>query len=72
MLHHYDAIGKKNMKRVCRGAWVAALLMSSSQLQIYGWPDMKAVKVSVDTSKPWVFDFEPFFGDDNISSAFKD
>ncbi|MDZ4730797.1 MAG: hypothetical protein SH820_12735 [Xanthomonadales bacterium] len=60
------------MKRVCRGAWVAALLMSSARLQVYGWPDMKAVKVSVNTSKPRVFGFEPLFGDGNISMAFKD
>ncbi len=43
-----------------------------TRLQVYGWPDMKAVTVSVDTSKPWVFGFEPLFGDDNISPAFKD
>ena len=30
-----------------------------TRLQVYGWPDMKAVRVSVDTSKPWVFGFEP-------------
>lgn len=31
------------------------------RLQVYGWPDMKAVRVSVDTSKPWVFGFEPVY-----------
>jgi hypothetical protein len=31
------------------------------RLQVYGWPDMKAVRVSVDTSKPWVFGFEPLY-----------
>jgi len=46
--------------------------MSSARLQVYGWPDMKAVKVSVNTSKPRVFGFEPLFGDGNISLAFKD
>ena len=30
-----------------------------TRLQVYGWPEMKAVRVSVDTSKPWVFGFEP-------------
>jgi len=29
------------------------------RLQVYGWPDMKAVQVHVDASKPWVFGFEP-------------
>jgi len=32
-----------------------------TRLQVYGWPDMKAVRVSVDTSKPWVFGFEPVY-----------
>ncbi len=31
------------------------------RLQVYGWPDMKAVRVHVDTSKPWVFGFEPLY-----------
>jgi Calcineurin-like phosphoesterase len=31
------------------------------RLQVYGWPDMKAVRVSVDTAKPWVFGFEPVY-----------
>jgi len=31
------------------------------RLQVYGWPDMKAVQVHVDTSKPWVFGFEPLY-----------
>jgi hypothetical protein len=32
-----------------------------TRLQVYGWPDMKAMRVSVDTSKPWVFGFEPVY-----------
>ena len=32
-----------------------------TRLQVYGWPDMKAVRVSVDTAKPWVFGFEPVY-----------
>ncbi len=32
-----------------------------TRLQVYGWPDMKAVRVTVDTSKPWVFGFEPVY-----------
>lgn len=32
-----------------------------TRLQVYGWPDMKAVRVSVDTATPWVFGFEPLY-----------
>lgn len=32
-----------------------------TRLQVYGWPDMKAVRVTVDVSKPWVFGFEPLW-----------
>ncbi len=32
-----------------------------TRLQVYGWPDMKAVRVTVDTEKPWVFGFEPLY-----------
>ncbi len=38
------------------------------RLQVYGWPDMKAVRVSVDTSKPWVFGFEPVYAPENSIS----
>jgi hypothetical protein len=34
-------------------------LPNVTRLQVYGWPEMKAVRISVDTSKPWVFGFEP-------------
>jgi hypothetical protein len=34
-----------------------------TRLQVYGWPDMKAVRVSVDVSKPWVFGFEPVWAE---------
>jgi hypothetical protein len=42
------------------------------RLQVYGWPDMKAVRVSVDTSKPWVFGFEPIYAPQNSVSPNKD
>ncbi len=42
------------------------------RLQVYGWPDMKAVRVSVDTSKPWVFGFEPVYAPQNSVSPNKD
>ena len=32
-----------------------------TRLQVYGWPDMKAVRVTVDVSRPWVFGFEPLY-----------
>ena len=32
-----------------------------TRLQVYGAPELKAVKVSVDTSKPWVFSFSPLY-----------
>ncbi len=42
------------------------------RLQVYGWPDMKAVRVSVDTSKPWVFGFEPVYAPQGSVSPNKD
>jgi hypothetical protein len=42
------------------------------RLQVYGWPDMKAVRVSVDTSKPWVFGFEPVYSAGVSTSSNKD
>lgn len=43
-----------------------------TRLQVYGWPDMKAVRVSVDTSKPWVFGFEPLYSAGISTSPHKD
>lgn len=40
-----------------------------TRLQVYGWPDMKAVRVTVDTDKPWVFGFEPLYADVSVSAA---
>jgi hypothetical protein len=37
------------------------------RLQVPGWPDMKAVRVSVDTSKRWVFGFEPLWAEESVS-----
>jgi hypothetical protein len=37
------------------------------RLQVYGWPDMKAVRVHVDATKRWVFGFEPLYADESIS-----
>ncbi len=39
------------------------------RLQVYGWPDMKAVQVHVDTSKPWIFGFEPLYAADGSVST---
>jgi hypothetical protein len=38
------------------------------RLQVYGWPDMKAVQVHVDTSKRWVFGFEPLYAAESVST----
>jgi len=43
-----------------------------TRLEVYGWPDMKAVQVSVDTDTPWVFGFEPLYGSHSLSPAFTD
>jgi hypothetical protein len=43
-----------------------------TRLQVYGWPDMKAVRVSVDTAKPWVFGFEPVYAAGVSTSSNKD
>lgn len=38
-----------------------------TRLEVFGWPDMKAVRVTVDTTKPWVFGFEPLYAADSVS-----
>ena len=38
------------------------------RLQVPGWPDMKAVRVSVDTAKRWVFGFEPLWSEESVST----
>jgi hypothetical protein len=43
-----------------------------TRLEVYGWPDMKAVRVTVDTEKPWVFGFEPLYAQESLSPAFAD
>ncbi len=43
-----------------------------TRLQVYGWPDMKAVRVNVDTSKPWAFGFEPVYSAGISISPHKD
>ena len=40
-----------------------------TRLQVYGWPDMKAVRVTVDTAKPWVFGFEPLYAPEGSVST---
>ena len=32
-----------------------------TRLQVYGAPELRAVKVGVDTDTPWVFDFSPLY-----------
>jgi hypothetical protein len=43
-----------------------------TRLQVYGWPDMKAVRVTVDTATPWVFGFEPVYSPAVSTSPNKD
>jgi hypothetical protein len=43
-----------------------------TRLQVYGWPDMKAVRVSVDTGTPWVFGFESLYPVPSISPEYQD
>ncbi len=43
-----------------------------TRLQVFGWPDMKAVRVTVDVSKPWVFGFEPLYAAGVSVSPHKD
>lgn len=43
-----------------------------TRLQVYGWPDMKAVRVSVDAAKPWVFGFEPLYAEESVSTTSDD
>ncbi len=38
------------------------------RLEVYGWPDVKAAQVNVDTSKRWVFGFEPRYAADSVST----
>ena len=40
-----------------------------TRLQVYGWPDMKAVRVTVDVSKRWVFGFEPLYAAESVSKS---
>jgi hypothetical protein len=43
-----------------------------TRLQVYGWPDMKAVRVSVNTGTPWVFGFESLYPVPSLSPDFQD
>lgn len=43
-----------------------------TRLQVYGWPDMKAVRVTVDVTKPWVFGFEPVWAEGRSVSPHSD
>ena len=43
-----------------------------TRLQVFGWPDMKAVRVSVNTDTPWVFGFEPLYAKVSTSPTFTD
>jgi hypothetical protein len=40
-----------------------------TRLQVYGWHDKKAVRVSGDVSKRWVFGFEPLYAANSVSAT---
>lgn len=46
---------------VSQGEMKPALYGNITRLQVYGAPELRAVKVGVDTDTPWVFSFEPLY-----------
>lgn len=44
---------------VSQGEGKAPLYSNITRLQVYGAPELKAVRISVDTDTPWVFGFTP-------------
>lgn len=46
---------------VSQGEAKPPLYANIMRLQVYGAPELKAVKVGVDTDAPWVFSFEPLY-----------
>jgi len=47
--------------RVSNGEQKAPLYGNITRLQVYGAPDLRAVRVDVDTNTPWVFSFSPLY-----------
>ncbi len=47
-------------------------LENVTRMQVFGWPEMRAVRVSVDTGTPWVFGFEPLYPMQSMSAAYTD
>ncbi|QLC26138.1 hypothetical protein HFP57_14640 [Parasphingopyxis algicola] len=46
-----------------RGEGEAPLYENITRLQVYGAPQIRAVRVTVDTETPWVFGFEPLYAE---------
>ncbi|HEY8616184.1 hypothetical protein [Phenylobacterium sp.] len=46
---------------VSQGEAKPPLYANITRLQVYGAPELKAVRVKVDTDTPWVFGFEPLY-----------
>ncbi|MDP3745697.1 MAG: hypothetical protein Q8Q88_01480 [Phenylobacterium sp.] len=46
---------------VSQGEVKPPLYANITRLQVYGAPELKAVKIGVDTETPWVFSFEPLY-----------
>lgn len=38
-----------------------------TRLQVFGAPELRAVRVNVDTATPWVFGFEPLYRDPEVA-----
>jgi hypothetical protein len=47
--------------RVTTGETTPPKYDNITRLQVYGAPDLRAVRVSVDTETPWVFGFTPLY-----------
>ncbi len=46
---------------VSRGEGASPLRPNVTRLQVFGAPEIKAVRVTVDTDTPWVFSFSPLY-----------
>jgi hypothetical protein len=68
--HHHEFIVDKPI-RVWDNAQKTSIFDNVTRLQVYGWPDMKAVRISVDTETPWIFGFEPLYGENSINKEFE-
>lgn len=59
--HHQFVVDRPYLPPLAEGPGA-----SITRLQTYGWPDAKAVKVTIDTSRPDMFEFKPVFAGKGI------